>query len=42
VVIRLAGTRLKEGMGLLSTSGLPFTLATDLPDGARKVVAAAG
>lgn len=42
VVIRLAGTRLKEGMELLSTSGLPFTLATDLSDGARKAVAAAG
>ncbi|MDP2935496.1 MAG: ADP-forming succinate--CoA ligase subunit beta, partial [Dehalococcoidia bacterium] len=38
VVIRLAGTRLKEGMELLSTSGLPFTLATDLSDGARKAV----
>ncbi|MDO8688594.1 MAG: ADP-forming succinate--CoA ligase subunit beta [Dehalococcoidia bacterium] len=42
VVIRLAGTRVKEGMELLSSSGLPFTLATDLADGARKAVAAAG
>jgi succinyl-CoA synthetase beta subunit len=42
VVVRLAGTRLKEGMELLSTSGLPFTLATDLSDGARKAVEVAG
>ncbi|MDP2725939.1 MAG: succinate--CoA ligase subunit beta, partial [Dehalococcoidia bacterium] len=42
VVIRLAGTRVQEGMDLLSASGLPFTLATDLADGARKAVAAAG
>ncbi len=41
VVIRLAGTRVKEGMDILASSGLPFTLATDLADGARKAVAAA-
>lgn len=41
VVIRLAGTRVKEGMDLLASSGLPFTLATDMADGARKAVAAA-
>jgi len=41
VVIRLAGTRVKEGMDLLASSGLPFTLATDLADGARRAVAAA-
>ncbi len=42
VVIRLAGTRVREGMDLLGSSGLPFTLATDLADGARRAVAAAG
>jgi succinyl-CoA synthetase beta subunit len=42
VVIRLAGTRVEEGMEILAHSGLPFTLASDLGDGARKAVAAAG
>ena len=41
VVIRLAGTRVLEGMDILASSGLPFTLATDLADGARKAVVAA-
>ena len=42
VVIRLAGTRVAEGMELLAASGLPFALATDLADAAGRAVAAAG
>jgi len=41
LVIRLEGTRVEEGMKLLSESGLPFILAKDFEDGAQKAVAAA-
>ncbi|MBV1837706.1 ADP-forming succinate--CoA ligase subunit beta [Acetobacter estunensis] len=40
LVIRLAGTRVKEGMALIEKSGLDAIVATDLGDAARKIVAA--
>lgn len=40
VVVRLEGTNAKEGADLLKNSGLNFTVASGLKDGAEKVVAA--
>jgi succinyl-CoA synthetase beta subunit len=40
LVVRLEGTRVSEGMALLAQSGLAIETATDMGDGARKVVAA--
>jgi succinyl-CoA synthetase beta subunit len=41
LVVRLAGTNVELGTRLLAESGLPITTATDMADGARKVVALA-
>ena len=38
LVVRLAGTNVELGTKLLAESGLPITTATDMADGARKVV----
>ena len=38
LVVRLAGTNVEIGTKLLAESGLPITTATDMADGARKVV----
>lgn len=40
LVVRLAGTKVEEGLDLLRASGLPLTVATDLGDAARKIVSA--
>ena len=40
LVVRLAGTKVKEGKEILSTSGLAIIPADDLNDAAEKVVAA--
>ncbi|NHN87586.1 ADP-forming succinate--CoA ligase subunit beta [Acetobacter conturbans] len=40
LVVRLAGTRVEEGLSLLEKSGLNVSVATDLGDAARKIVAA--
>ena len=42
VVVRLEGTNVEQGRGLLAQSGLDITAAADLTDAARKVVSAAG
>jgi len=39
LVVRLAGTNVEQGSKLLAESGLPITSASDMADGARKVVA---
>jgi succinyl-CoA synthetase beta subunit len=39
LVVRLAGTNVELGTKLLAESGLPITTASDMADGARKVVA---
>jgi succinyl-CoA synthetase beta subunit len=39
LVVRLAGTNLEQGTKILAESGLPITTASDMADGARKVVA---
>jgi len=41
VVIRLAGTNLKEGERILRESGLPVIRAADLREAARKAVSVA-
>jgi succinyl-CoA synthetase beta subunit len=41
LVVRLEGTNVREGRSLLEESGLRITPATDMADGARKVVALA-
>ena len=41
LVVRLEGTNVKEGRRLLSESGVPMIMATDMDDAASKVVAAA-
>jgi succinyl-CoA synthetase beta subunit len=41
LVVRLAGTNVEMGRRLLAESGLPITTATDMADGARRVVALA-
>ena len=38
LVVRLAGTNVDIGTKMLAESGLPITTATDMADGARKVV----
>jgi succinyl-CoA synthetase beta subunit len=38
LVVRLAGTNVELGAKMLAESGLPITTATDMADGARKVV----
>jgi succinyl-CoA synthetase beta subunit len=38
LVVRLAGTNVEIGSKMLAESGLPITTATDMADGARKVV----
>jgi succinyl-CoA synthetase beta subunit len=38
LVVRLAGTNVEVGARMLTESGLPITTATDMADGARKVV----
>ena len=40
IVVRMRGTNVEEGIGLLTESGLPIILAKDLKDAAEKVVAA--
>ncbi|MFT8719378.1 ADP-forming succinate--CoA ligase subunit beta [Acetobacter sp.] len=40
LVVRLAGTSVEEGLDMLKKSGLDVTVATDLGDAARKIVAA--
>ena len=42
VVVRLEGTKAKEGIELLDNSGLNLISASDLGDAATKVVAAVG
>ena len=39
LVVRLAGTNVEQGTKILAESGLPITAASDMADGARKVVA---
>jgi succinyl-CoA synthetase beta subunit len=39
LVVRLAGTNVEQGTKILAESGLPITTASDMADGARKVVA---
>jgi succinyl-CoA synthetase beta subunit len=41
VVVRLEGTNVEEGRRLIAEAGLGFTLATDMLDGAQRVVALA-
>ena len=38
LVVRLAGTNVEQGSKILAESGLPITIASDMADGARKVV----
>jgi len=38
LVVRLAGTNVEIGTKMLAESGLPITTATDMADGARKIV----
>jgi succinyl-CoA synthetase beta subunit len=38
LVVRLAGTNVESGTKMLAESGLPITTATDMADGARKMV----
>jgi succinyl-CoA synthetase beta subunit len=42
LVVRMEGTNVEEGKQILATSGLRVTSASDMADGARKAVAAAG
>ena len=42
VVVRLEGTKAKEGIALLDNSGLNLISASDLGDAATKVVATVG
>jgi succinyl-CoA synthetase beta subunit len=39
LVVRLAGTNVEQGTKILAESGLPITTASDMADGARRVVA---
>src|SRR5712692_3536189 len=41
VVVRMEGTNVEQGREILKTSGLRFTVAQDMKDGAEKVVALA-
>ncbi len=38
LVVRLAGTNVELGSRMLSESGLPITTASDMADGARRIV----
>ncbi len=42
VVVRMEGTNVEKGQQILRDSGLNFTIAADMKDGAQKVVALAG
>ena len=42
VVVRMEGTNVELGKKMLAESGLNFTSADDMGDGAQKVVALAG
>jgi succinyl-CoA synthetase beta subunit len=42
VVVRMEGTNVEQGKQILRGSGLNFTIARDMKDGAEKVVALAG
>jgi succinyl-CoA synthetase beta subunit len=42
VVVRMEGTNVKQGQEILRNSGLNFTVASGMKDGAEKVVALAG
>ncbi|HYB62486.1 MAG TPA: ADP-forming succinate--CoA ligase subunit beta [Methylomirabilota bacterium] len=42
VVVRMEGTNVEQGQQILRESGLNFTIARDMKDGAEKVVALAG
>ena len=42
VVVRMEGTNVELGQQILRDSGLNFTIANDMKDGAQKVVALAG
>jgi succinyl-CoA synthetase beta subunit len=42
VVVRMEGTNVKQGQEILKSSGLNFTVANGMKDGAEKVVALAG
>ena len=42
VVVRMEGTNVKAGKEILKNSGLNFTVADGMKDGAQKVVALAG
>src|SRR5207245_11806428 len=42
IVVRMDGTNVEVGQQILRDSGLNFTIAKDMKDGAQKVVALAG
>ena len=42
VVVRMEGTNVEQGQQILRDSGLNFTIANGMKDGAQKVVALAG
>jgi succinyl-CoA synthetase beta subunit len=42
IVVRMEGTNVEKGREILRKSGLNFTVATDMGDAAKKVVALAG
>jgi succinyl-CoA synthetase beta subunit len=42
VVVRMEGTNVKQGQEILRNSGLNFTIANGMKDGAEKVVKLAG
>jgi len=42
VVVRMEGTNVEEGKRIIGQSGLGFTVADGMKDGAQKVVAIAG
>jgi succinyl-CoA synthetase beta subunit len=42
VVVRLEGTNVERGRQILADSGLNLTMAEDLGDAAKKIVAVAG
>jgi succinyl-CoA synthetase beta subunit len=42
IIVRLEGTNVEQGRQILQTSGLKFTVATDMQDAAKKVAALVG
>ncbi len=42
IIVRLEGTNVEQGREILNTSGLKFTVATDMQDAAKKVAALVG